>query len=217
MDKPSIIIITLDEFRRDTLSYYGNRAISTPNIDGLYPHRSGAYSNFRKCPLDENVKNLFKELRAGGYQTALFGKCHFAPVPYRETRPDITLPYDEFRDYYLSLGLNRLDLQDDKQVSIWFYDDYSKALDKAVSFVKNNNSEKPLFSWISFSGPHYPFDSPSEYFSRVDRSMLWPRKTKEGELSDPGRIHHKSFYGSGNIDGASTTAHTTRSGGYPCL
>jgi len=266
-EKPAIILITCDELRRDTLSFYGNEAISTPNIDalakqsfvfdecfttspwclparcsiltGLYPHRSGAYSNFRKCPLDGNVKNLFKELRTGGYRTALFGKCHFAPVPYGETRPDVTLPYDEFRDYYMSLGLDHLDLQDDKQVSVWFYDDYAKELDKAgylkayrdkvwdkslqkvfpfpgptewhpdywvgdkaVKFIKDANKGKPLFAWISFSGPHYTFDTPAEYFKRVDRSKLMPRVFKEGELSDPGRIHHKSYYGGGNIDGA---------------
>ena len=272
MQKPAIILITCDELRRDTLSFYGNRAITTPHIDalarqsgvydecfttspwclparcsiltGLYPHRSGAYSNFRKCPLDGNIKNLFKELRAGGYQTTLFGKCHFAPVPYDETRPDISLPYDEFRDYYVSLGLDHLDLEDDKQVSVWFYDDYSKALDKAgflkdyrdntwnksmqklfpfpgpvewhpdswvadkaTAFIKNNSAkqntgEQPLFAWISFSGPHYPFDAPAEYFPRVDSSRLWPRKIKEGELADSGRIHHRDFYGQGNIDGA---------------
>jgi len=266
-EKPAIILITSDELRRDTLSFYGNQAISTPNIDslarqslvydecfttspwclparcsiltGLYPHRSGAYSNFRKCPLDGNVRNLFKELRTGGYRTSLFGKCHFAPVPYSETRPDMTLPYDEFRDYYMSLGLDHLDLQDDKQVSVWFYDDYSKELDragflkayrdntwdkslrklfpfpcpaewhpdswvgkKATDFIKNDESEKPLFAWISFSGPHYPFDAPEEYFSRVDRSRLRPRKTCDDEFSDSGRIHHRSFHGGGRIDGA---------------
>ena len=264
--KPAIILITCDELRRDTLSFYGNRAIATPHIDGLagqsrvydncfttspwclparcsiltglYPHKSGAYSNFRKCPLDGGIKNLFKELRAGGYTTSLFGKCHFAPVPYSETRPDISLPYDGFRDYYLSLGIDHLALEDDKQVSVWFLDDYSKELeqagfladyrskvwdkslkkvfpfpapsawhpdnwvgDRAVSFIKNNDDDKPLFAWVSFSGPHYPFDAPREYLSRVDKTALWPRKIREGELADPSRIHHKSFYGQGNIDG----------------
>ncbi|MDR2072424.1 MAG: sulfatase-like hydrolase/transferase [Spirochaetaceae bacterium] len=266
-DKPAIILITCDELRRDTLSFYGNRAISTPNIDklaqqssvyddchtvspwclparcsiltGLYPHRSGAYSNFRKCPLDGNIKNIFTELKQGGYQTTFFGKCHFAPMPYGDTRPDRTLPYDkEFRDYYLSLGIDHLDLADGKLDAVWFYDDYSRDLDKA-GFLKplrdnvwdkslqrvfpfpgpaeyhydywvgdkartylEQVDDKPLFAWISFNGPHYPYDAPSSYFSRVDRSKFWPRKVREGELLDTGRIHHKSYYGPGGIDGA---------------
>lgn len=159
MDKPAIILITCDELNRSVLSCYGGKAIATQNIDrlaeagtkydncytvspwclparcsiltGLYPHHSRAYSNFRKCALDQGKDNLFFSLKNGGYHTSVFGKCHFAPVPYSETRPDVTLPYDDFKAYYQSLGIDHLELEDDKQVSVWFYDDYSKELDRA--------------------------------------------------------------------------------------
>ena len=82
-EKPAIIFITCDEMRLDTLSCYGGTAVDTPNIDslmhqgtkyencytvsplclparcsmltGLYPHNSGAYSNFRRCPLNQKI------------------------------------------------------------------------------------------------------------------------------------------------------------------
>ena len=270
MSKPAVVLITCDELRRDTLGCYGNQAIKTPNIDSLtqigtrmdkfytvspwclparcsiltgkYPHRSGAYSNFRPCPLDTGIDNVFKGMKRGGYATSLFGKCHFAPVPYDQARSDATLPYDTFRDYYLSLGIDTLALQDDKNVSIWFYDDYSKELDKAgyleecrrvnwlkkehgtvyefpapaewhpdawvgrkaAEYLRMDKGDKPQFTWISFSGPHYPYDSPKEYLSRVDESKLFPMVMQEGELDDPGRIHSKSYHGGGNIDGTNT-------------
>lgn len=159
MERPAIIMITCDELNRSVLGCYGGTAITTPHIDslalqgtnyencytvspwclparcsiltGLYPHNSGAYSNFRKCALNNGISNLFFSLQNGGYHTSVFGKCHFAPVPYSETRPDRTLPYDEFKAYYESLGIDHLVLEDDKQVSVWFYDDYSKELDQA--------------------------------------------------------------------------------------
>ena len=159
MGRPAIVLITCDELNKDVLGYYGGQAIATPNIDrlaqngtnyqsfytvspwclparcafltGLYPHNSGAYSNFRKCALDQGIPNLFYAMQDGGYHTSVFGKCHFAPVPYSETRPDKTLPYDTFKAYYESLGIDHLELEDDKQVSVWFYDNYSKELDKA--------------------------------------------------------------------------------------
>ncbi len=84
----AIILITCDELKKDTLSCYGNRSITTGNIDrlkemgtdferaytvspwclparcsiltGLYPHNSGAYSNFRPCPLDKGER-IFSE------------------------------------------------------------------------------------------------------------------------------------------------------------
>lgn len=264
----SILLITCDELNREVLGIYGNRAISMPNIDaigncgtrfdnaytvspwclparcsiltGLYPHRSGAYSNFRKCALVGTIPNIFTGLHTADYTVAMFGKCHFAPVPYSQTRPDVTLPYDEFKEYYMSLGLDHLDLEDDKQVSVWFRDDWAKEAeadgtleamrravwdrslgkvypfpgplhlhpdawvgDKATEYIKNADPDKPLFAWVSFSGPHYPMDAPEEYIKRVDADRLTPRKYREGELEGTDRIHHKDYYGRGNIDGCS--------------
>ena len=51
-EKPAIILITCDEMRRDTLGFYGNQAITTPNIDGL----AGQSLVFDECfttPYDE--------------------------------------------------------------------------------------------------------------------------------------------------------------------
>jgi arylsulfatase A-like enzyme len=157
--RPAIVLITCDELRADALSCYGGRAVRTPHLDalatggvrfraaytaspwclpsraslltGLLPHHHGAYSNFRDRRLDPARPNLYNTLRAGGYRIAHAGKCHYAPVPYGATAPDRTLPYDAFRDYYLSLGIDDLDLQDDKQVSVWFSDDYARELDGA--------------------------------------------------------------------------------------
>jgi Arylsulfatase A and related enzymes len=266
MNKPHVLLITCDEMRLDTIGCYGGKAVKTPHIDslaergtrfdnaytvspvclparcsiltGLYPHHSGAYSNFRKCALDGGIPNLFNQLHLGGYKNGMIGKCHFAPVPYSQTRADVTLPYDEFKDYYVSLGIDELILQDDKQVSVWFYDDYSKALDKegylkpyrdtlwdksnrkvfpfpapdawhpdawvgnqAADYIEKLDADNPSFTWVSFSGPHYPFDTPASYQSRVDESALPGKDIMPGELDSESRIHHESYYGKGRIDG----------------
>ncbi len=271
MDRKAIILITCDELNKNVLGCCGGQAVETPWIDslardgvdygncyttspwclparcsimtGLYPHHSGAYSNFRKCALDNGLPNLFTSMKKGGYHTSVFGKCHFAPVPYGETRADRTLPYDSFKTYYESLGIEHLELEDDKQVSVWFYDDYSKELEKAgylkayrdavwnesyqkvfpfpgpsewhpdawvgrkaAEYIRQYNCEKPLFAWVSFSGPHYTFDAPEEYLAQVDTNRLPSRKRREGELEGTDRIHHDSYYGgiNANIDGSRT-------------
>jgi arylsulfatase len=270
MSAPHILLITADELRKDSLSLYGNEAVQTPNLDrlaqssirfdkaytvspwcfpsrcsivtGQFPHNTGAYSNFRPNELNVEMPNLFTELKKNGYTTSVHGKCHFIPVPYDQTRPDVTLPYEQFRDYYMSLGIDHLDLQDDKQVSVWFYDDYARELDdagylkayrdetwnvdgnrkvfpfpgpaewhpdswvgqKSVNYIRSCNAEDSNFTWVSFSGPHYPFDPPASYFERVDMSKDKPLSRLEGEFSDPNRIHHRSYYGNGRgvVDGA---------------
>lgn len=180
---PHILLITCDELRADALSCYGNRVIQTPNLDalaaagtrferaytnspwclpsrcslatGLYPHNNGSYSNFRDVPLNAELPNIYNLLKGAGYHSAHVGKCHYAPVPYSETRPDKSLPYDEFRNYYLSLGMDHLDLQDDKQVSVWFYDDYSLELDAAGHLAAYRDAvwDKAKRKVFDFPGP----------------------------------------------------------------
>lgn len=261
----AIILITCDELTREALSCYGNRAVETKNLDrlcresteflnmyttspwclparcsmltGLYPHQNRAYSNFRPCPLDPAMPNLFGLLKKENYHISMFGKCHFAPVPYKDTRADQTLSYEAFRSYYKSLGIDTLVLEDGKQVSVWFYDDYARKLEKegklavyrkkiwnqdngkvfafpgeaashpdawvgarAADYIKSN-TEPYLFAWVSFSGPHYPFDPPEEYLKCVDRAATGERRQKKDEFLNEDRIHHDSYYGEGGIDG----------------
>ncbi|GAB3768031.1 sulfatase-like hydrolase/transferase [Microlunatus parietis] len=258
-ERPHLLLITTDQLRRDSLGCYGGSVIETPNLDrlaatstvydnawtaspwclpsrssimtGCYPHTHRAYSNFRDCRLTPDRPNLYNTLGGLGYHVTHVGKCHYAPVPYGETKPDRTLPYSEFRDYYLSLGIDDLELQDDKQVSVWFRDDYAEELDqaghleayrakvwdkdaakvftfpaptewhpdawvgrKAVERLSRADQDQPQFTWVSISGPHFPFDPPAEYLDRVD-----PNKIEEpvitGDLDDPARMHYWSRHG----------------------
>ena len=268
--KPHIVLISCDELRQDALSCYGSQVISTPNIDrlaqkgttfnnaytnspwclpsrcalatGLYPHHNGSYSNFRNIPLDRNLPNIYSILKGSGYRTSHFGKCHYMPVPYADVRPDATLPYDEFREFYCSLGIDHLTLQDGNQVSVWFSDDYSKELDeagylsgyrdaiwdktnhkvfdfpapdewhpdswvgrKAAEFIEHYEDDEPLFAWVSFSGPHYPFDPPQSYAQYVNMEND-KRVVRPTEFDDPSRIHTSTYHGqpNGAIDGSGT-------------
>ncbi|MFC5824681.1 sulfatase-like hydrolase/transferase [Nonomuraea insulae] len=257
---PAILFITADQLRKDALGCYGGRAVATPHLDrigeegtvfdraytaspvclpsrsslltGRYPRNHGAYSNFRDRALPADVPNLYQVLGAEGYSVGHIGKCHYAPVPYSATSSDRTLPYDSFRDYYLSLGIEHLALQDDKQVSVWFYDDYTRELEaaglleayreavwdqaarkvfpfpgpaqwhpdawvgrKAREWIESYDQDRPMFAWVSFSGPHFPFDPPEEYLSRVDESLVGEADVDPSEWAEPGRLHYRSFHG----------------------
>ncbi len=257
--RPAVLLITTDQLRRDALGCYGGGAVPTPNIDalaargmvfdaaysaspwclpsraslitGLYPRRHRAYSNFRTAGVDPVTPNVFQMLHELDYTISVIGKCHFAPVDYAGVRPDETLPYEDMRQFYLSLGIDNLDLQDDKQVSAWFQDDYAKELDdvglleayRASIWTADNRKmftfpgpaewhpdrwvgrkarvriqdaeENPQFIWMSFSGPHFPFDPPAEYLDRVDLSKVPLARSNGDELADPSRIHHQSRFG----------------------
>ncbi|WP_419999544.1 sulfatase [Streptomyces boninensis] len=269
-DRPAVLLITADQLRRDALGCYGGRAVATPHLDGLagegtvydraytaspwclpsrsslltgrYPRNHGAYSNFRDGAwLSPEVPNLYQGMGQAGYAVGHVGKCHFAPVPYGRTRPDATLPYSDFREHYRALGIDHLALQDGKQVSVWFRDDYAAELEaaghleayrdavwdrearkvftfpgpaewhpdswvgeKSVDLIRSHgDGGQPFFAWISFSGPHFPFDPPEEYLERVDEGELGEPRIDAGEWTDPDRLHYRSFHGpsQGRVEG----------------
>lgn len=256
-ERPAVLMITTDQLRRDAV---GSGPAPTPNLDrlaasgtsferaytaspwclpsrsslvtGRYPRNHGAYSNFRDRRVSPSVPNLYAELGKHGYRVGHIGKCHYAPVPYAETRADRTLPYEAFRNYYLSLGIDDLILQDDKQVSVWYYDDYALELDaaghlaayrdavwdrsarkvfefpgpaewhpdawvgrKATEWIRAYDDERPMFCWVSFSGPHFPFDPPREYVDKIDPGAVDEPIVDPSEWEDPNRLHYRSFHG----------------------
>ncbi|GAB3919560.1 hypothetical protein GCM10027613_23730 [Microlunatus endophyticus] len=186
MTRLAIVLITTDQLRADALGCYGQQAVATPHLDALaaestvfnqamtaspycmpsrstimtgrYPRNHRAYSNFRDLRLSPDAPNLYNTMSSLGYHVTHVGKCHYAPVPYASTRPDQTQPYDEFRDYYLSLGIDDLDLQDDKQVSVWFRDDYAEELDRAGHLEAYRRAV-----WDKESAKVFTFPGPSEW------------------------------------------------------
>ena len=264
----NILLITTDEQHLRTLSCYGAKTESTPCIDalaecadvyehaytvspvclparcsimtGLYPHNSGSVSNIFGASLSTQLPNLFTELKKVGYRTSLHGKCHFIPVPYPATRSNMTLEYEHFISYYRSLGMDALDLQDDKNNSLWYYDDYAKELsrknmlktcryeahvnpenhgfydfpfedemhpdawvgNRAIERINSSSSDEPNFIWVSFSGPHYPIDTPKKYTETIDPDKMGERIYRDGEWDDASKYHCRGFHGPGTTEGS---------------
>ncbi|MBQ8512980.1 MAG: sulfatase-like hydrolase/transferase [Clostridia bacterium] len=265
---PHILFITTDEQHLKTLTCYGARTGTTPYLDalaenadvydtaytvspvclparcsfmtGMYPHHSGSISNIFGASLSMQFPNLFTELKKQGYRTALHGKCHFIPVPYPATRGDMTLEYEHFIHYYRALGMDKLSLQDDKNNSLWYYDDYAKDLAKrgmlrkiryeahenrdnhgyydfpfenamhpdawvgqrALEDIESRDAGEPNFIWVSFSGPHYPIDTPKEYTDRIDVTKMGERIFRDGEWDDESKYHVRGYHGPGTTEGS---------------
>ena len=268
MNRPNILFITTDEQHLRTLSCYGCETETTPYLDalaanadvyetaytvspvclparcafmtGMYPHHSGSISNIFGASLSLQFPNLFTELKKQGCRTALHGKCHFIPVPYPATRGDMTLEYEHFIAYYKMLGMDKLSLQDDKNNSLWYYDDYAKDLarrdmlkkcryeahenpdnhgyydfpfememhpdawvgERALEDIESRSADENNFIWVSFSGPHYPVDTPKEYTDKIDVNKLEPRIFREDEWDDDSKYHVKGYHGPGTTEGS---------------
>lgn len=265
--KPHILLITTDEQHRDTIfapckpyslpglehlmeqsTNYENAYTASPVclparctwMTGLYPFTTGCCSNRMGRSLPRQLPNLFTCLKEAGYHTSMHGKCHFIPVPYPATKREVTQEYEHFLLYYRSLGMDHLDAQDGNNVSLWYYDDYSKEMEekdclkpykqtyqagpqpfrlpdfplaekdhpdswvgrKAMEWISQQDPATPQFTWVSFSGPHYPMDAPSDWFDRVDMDRDMERIFRPGEWEKRDKLNCNGYYGPGTTEGS---------------
>lgn len=198
----NIVVILCDQIRKDYLQIYGSEAIPTPNLanlasDGIIfdnaitaspvcaPARAsmitGRYVSDHNVwtndvPFRDGLKYLPVAMNELGYTTGAFGKLHHFPAT--DTKGFSTsMLMEENR-----LGQNEpfIKFLNEKNIKCKNVFDYGNKLDcyyeewianNAINFI-NENSNKPFFAWVSFQGPHDPFDAPKDCNFDINLSKL---------------------------------------------
>jgi choline-sulfatase len=214
-DRPDLVLIMTDQQRHDQVGFRSGGHFETPSLDalaargvifdsaysastvcvparaalltGLQPHRLPTQEN--GFALREGFWTIAHELRRAGYETALIGKMHFAPVhsqhgfetmrlcehihwqalgPMSRARGDET---DDYHDWLLEHGLADWraagngpmprDYPAEAHPTAWIEREVS-------SFLANRDRRRPLFLVVSFPHPHAPYDPPEPYASMYD-------------------------------------------------
>jgi len=149
----------------------------------------------------------FPESLAGaGYETAFFGKLHtvqsgdknfgFQTLKLAEGKGQF-ISYggepDDYRQYLRSKGYSDADWR------TWELPEYSKngcvtsplpaedyidtwTATEAIAYL--DRVAEPFFCWVSFSGPHTPWDPPRPYDRMYDREMIPMPARRKGELEE---------------------------------
>ena len=214
-EQPDFVLIMTDQQRFDQVGYESRGHFDTPNIDGLAERGvifANAYSGSTTCvparvslltglqnhrvptqvnryALREGFWTIARALKHAGYETALIGKGHFAPIHARHG-------FDTMR---LCEHLFRRDLSPREGETPDGVDDYhewlrERGLDdwrsvtppggqavpfpygaefhptawvegEALSFLDRRKRDQPLFLIISFPHPHAPYNPPEPYAS----------------------------------------------------
>jgi len=188
--------------------YYSTAPVCMPArytlISGRYPHAHGEQDNADRW-LPEGMPTLPELLGRAGYHTVGIGKMHFYPWDRsggfdRRIIADRKGNYEkdaEYRDDYALFlaahGLSRWDyLKLQKPAEIFgVYDwPFDSALhidafvgDQAANFIGTGGLRAPWFLWVSFNGPHNPWDPPAEFSRPYIERDLPKAKYLPGELS----------------------------------
>jgi arylsulfatase len=221
-DRPDIVLFLTDQQRFDQLGYASGGHFRTPNLDrvagsgvtfenaysastvcvpsrvalmtGIEPHRVPTQEN--RWALREGFWTVAHELRRAGYQTALIGKAHFAPIHAQHGFETLRLCEHLQAQGLGPLSRERGDELDDyhdwlvaHEYQDWRFDDGDDAgapraahrfpygpdvhptgwvEREATAFLERRDPSRPLFLVVSFPHPHAPYNPPEPYASMFD-------------------------------------------------
>jgi len=168
MEKPNLIIISVDTLRQDHLGIYGYSRNTSPNIDKLlkkgawfteahcnipltnpgfssmmtskYAHETGAVRN--GIPMLTEPKTLAEILKANGYTTCAI----LSNWPLKAHLSNLNQGFDLYDDDF------------SKKRWLFFNDerDAQGVSQNAINWLESN-PKPPFFLWVHFSDPHAPY------------------------------------------------------------
>jgi len=187
---------------------------------GLYPHQSGVASNQSGPYEDTKRDSWVQRLSRAGYHTSVFGKTHltraggdliaaegkmkalgfdvveeeYGPRQSQFTRSHMT-------KMWVQLGLlqsyrDDISARDDDPACVRpsplglenYYDTYVGR--RAHKFLENYDDPRPFFCWLSFPGPHEPYDTPEPYASMYSPAAMPPAIPRPARIGGAPCILH---------------------------
>ncbi|WP_397364572.1 sulfatase [Olleya sp. R77988] len=187
--KPNIVYILTDQWRRSALGYAGNPDVKTPNLDafakeavnftnavsvtpvctphraalltGKFPTTTGMFLNDLYFPSEElTMAEIFK---AEGYSTAYWGKWHLDGHGRSTYIPkERRQGFDFWRALECSHNYTKMPYYDSENQELKHWKKYSPfAITEDVnSYLEQHaKDKKPFLAVISIATPHYPHGS----------------------------------------------------------
>ena len=186
VDKPNVILITLDTTRADHIACYGYPGVKTPNLDalanrgvlfeqaatsspltlpahcsiltGMYPTYHGVRINGNTA-LNEEQTTLAEVLSAQGYQCGAFIGAFVL-----DGRWGLKQGFQHYDDQFDLKKYKHLDLGAVQRPG-------DQVIDAALSWLEQQKNA-PFFAWIHLYDPHTPYEPPEPYRSEYSPGGL---------------------------------------------
>lgn len=179
VEKPNVILITLDTLRADHLACYGYSDVRTPNLDslarrgilfeqaatnspltlpahcsiltGMYPTYHGVRINGNTA-LNEEQTTIAEILSAQGYQCGAFIGAFVL-----DGRWGLKQGFQHYDDQFDLKKYKHIDLGAIQRPG-------NEVIDAALDWLEEQKST-PFFAWIHLYDPHTPYEPPEPYLS----------------------------------------------------
>ncbi len=194
---PNIIFLLSDDQRADTIAAWGNKNISTPNLDGLVsdgmsftntycmgglqgaicvPSRAMMMTGKTLFRVKENLEGEMtwpQTFAQNGYATFGIGKWHNTPPSYIKT-------FQEGKAVFFG-GMNdpyTMPLQDmnaeHQLINKRTAEKHATEIftDAAIEFIQKQKTEKPFALYVAYTLPHDPRVAPKEFRAKYEAAKL---------------------------------------------
>ncbi|MHB8055534.1 MAG: sulfatase-like hydrolase/transferase [Candidatus Aminicenantales bacterium] len=195
VDKPNVVILTLDTTRADHLGPYGYGGVQTPVLDelarrgtlfeecssvvpltlpshstiftGVFPTYHGVRVNGNAALSDEQM-TLAEVMTGRGYATGAFIGAFVL-----DGRWGLKQGFEHYDDQF--------DLKKYKQLDLGMVQRPGNiVMDAALSWLETRK-DKPFLAWIHLYDPHTPYQPPEPYFSQYQKGG--PAGLYDGEIA----------------------------------
>jgi arylsulfatase A-like enzyme/tetratricopeptide (TPR) repeat protein len=196
VDRPHVVLITLDTTRADHLGCYGYAPARTPNLDalaregvlfaqaastspltqpahasiltGMYPTHHGVRVN-GSTALGGDQTTLAEALAGNGYETGAFVGAFVL-----DGRWGLGQGFDVYDD--------RFDLEKHKHLDLGGVQrPADKVVDAALAWMKDHHQRGPFLAWIHLYDPHTPYEPPEPF--RSEHGPQGPAGLYDGEIA----------------------------------
>jgi len=211
---PALKMPALEKLTNESVVFTNHYSVAPISVPARYSIISGRYPHYHKMMddggnwLPENTPLLMEKLSESGYKTVGIGKMNFRPWERKAgfdfriiadgqgNSSSDTLKHDDYYFYLKKAGLTRWDylkhlnnegifgiyqwpLNDTLDIDYFVGNETTKIL-KGDKLTTNS----PWFLWVSFNGPHYPWDSPSQFIEKYKNSFMPEARCTEDELNN---------------------------------
>lgn len=195
VEKPNLILVTLDTTRADHLPIYGYGAVGTPYLNelsqkgvvfehcattspltlpahtsiltGYYPPYHGVRVNGNNA-LSDTQTTIAEIFSSAGYKTAAFIAAFVL-----DGRWGLNQGFDYYDDHFDLRKYKHLDLGTVQRPG-------NEVVDSALKWLEENQSES-FFVWVHLYDPHLPYEPPEPYFSQYN--YYPPASLYDGEIA----------------------------------
>jgi tetratricopeptide (TPR) repeat protein len=192
VDRPSVVLITLDTTRADRLEPYGTEDVETPALSrlaregivfehavatspvtapshaslltGLYPPRHGVRNNSTHY-LPGHIPTLAEWLSEAGYRTAAF-----VSTVILDSRYGLDQGFEVYDDEIRSGSAGR-----ERRMTV--ERPAGATTDRALAWLDGLDEGGPFFLWVHYYDPHIPYSPPSPW------AEDYPNRGYDGEVA----------------------------------